>query len=281
MELNHPLYDLTICDVEAWKTPMPHNHLLCGKVEYILPKMCSESIDMIFADPPFNLDKDYGENHDDNLPIEEYYEWCETWLKQAFRVLKPTGTIYLMNIQQRIFRLGAIMEKYGVFLNQIIWKHPIASKTNKDKIFRRAYQPIIAFGKSEEYYFDMYAQRKKSYFNENAWGKGRKERNQNKMPDIWDDIPFVYCGSILHKEAIVIPGTKKKIHTCQMPEMLPGRCIKFSTQENEWVLDLFGGSGTTMAASYKLNRYGIYIDQSIKYHDVALSRISKLKDVLI
>ena len=85
----------------------------CVEIMGILP---SESVDMIFADPPFNIGKRYGgKSGTDKRP--DYYEWCASWIAEGFRLLKPTGTFYLMTIARHVFRMGCEMEKHGVFIN--------------------------------------------------------------------------------------------------------------------------------------------------------------------
>ena len=106
-----------------------------------------------------------------------------------------------------------------------------------------------------------------------SWNKDRAENAKFQLLDYWDDIPLVYAGSIKHKEAILEHGTCKKAHPCQMPEMLPGRAILFSTDENDIVLDPFTGSGTTAMACKKLKRQFIGSEISEEYFKIIKSRL--------
>lgn len=230
----------------------------------------SESIDMIFADPPFNIGKKYGgKASNDNRS--DYYEWCASWIAEGFRLLKPTGTFYLMTISRHVFRMGYEMEKHGVFINKIEWRNVSAAHGKRG--FWPSTQPIVVFGKSEKYKFHTYAQRRK--VDMPRWG-GYTTQAQGQLLDYWDDIPFVYAGSIAHPEAILKPGTNEKAHPAQMPVNLAARCIMFSTDEGDMVLDPFNGSGTTGEACIKLNRNFIGIEREAEYIQMAQERWSKV-----
>jgi hypothetical protein len=127
----------------------------CLEIMRTLP---SESVDMIFADPPFNLGKKYGGKPDTDKRS-DYYEWCASWIEEGFRLLKPTGTFYLMTIPRHVFRMGCEMEKHGVFINKVEWRN-VSSFHNK-RGFWSSTQPIVVFGKTDKYKFNTYAQRRK------------------------------------------------------------------------------------------------------------------------
>src|SRR6266496_3164068 len=225
----------------------------------IMGSLPSESVDMIFADPPFNVGKKYGgKPNTDNRS--DYYEWCAAWIEAGFRLLKPTGTFYLMTIPRHVFRMGSEMEKYGVFINKVEWRH--ASAAHNKRSFWSSTQSIIVFGKTHEYKFNTYAQRRKSKWL--RWG-GYSTKPQGQLLDYWDDIPFVYAGSVRHPEAVITPGTNKKAHPTQMPVNLAARCILFSTSVGDTILDPFCGSGTTGVACIKLGRRFIGIERETEY----------------
>lgn len=231
----------------------------------------SESVDMIFADPPFNKNIRYKGYSDKRL---DYKEWCAEWIAEGFRVLKPTGSFYCMTIDQYLEWKLPIMAKYGVWINIIKWKN-LATFSNK-RSFWYTTQPIMLYGKTPDYKFNPYAQIRSESEVSISWNDKRKESTKYQMLDYWDDIPFVYAGSVIHKEAILEPGTRRKAHSCQMPEMLAARPILFSTYEGDTVVDLFVGSGTTPAACYKLKRNFKGCDSSIHAYNLAVKRIDKL-----
>lgn len=235
-----------------------------------LSKMDNDSIDMIFADPPFNVGKKYKGYKDNN---EDYFAWCEEWIKEGFRVLKPTGTFYLMTLDKNLPETLPIMHRYGVYMNIVKWKNNSAMH-NKRQYWPNS-QPIIVYAKTEDYVFNTYAETRKHL---EMWDKKRDARMKGQLFDYWDDIPYVYSGSIVHKEAILEPGTKKKAHLAQMPEQLPGRAIKFSTNEGDIVYDPFMGSGTTAIASVKLGRKFIGSEISEEYYKLATNRYERWKN---
>ncbi len=238
----------------------------CLKIMRTLP---SESVDMIFVDPPFNVGKKYGgKSNTDNRP--DYYEWCSLWIAEGFRLLKPTGTFYLMTIARHVFRMGCEMEKHGVFINKVEWRN--VSAFHGKRGFWSSTQPIAVFGKTDKYKFNTYAQRRKIEWL--RWG-GYSTKAQGQLLDYWDDIAFVYAGSVAHPEAILRPGTNQKVHPTQMPVNLAARCILFSTDTGDSVLDPFSGSGTTGAACIKLGRHFVGIERESEYVKLALDRWAK------
>lgn len=228
-----------------------------------MKRLSDESVDLIFADPPFNVGKKYGSNDRRN----DYYEWCEEWIDICFKKLKDTGTFYLMAITRHLEKLYPMLGSRGVFINQVCWKNVSASQGKRT--FWNSYQPILVYGKSENYTFNTYAQRRKV---QKRWGK-YSTKPQGQLLDYWDDIPFVYAGSIRHKEAIIKPGTNRKVHPCQMPEALATRAILFSTNENNTVLVPFAGTGTTLAMAKRYNRHYIGYEINKEYCDIAIKRL--------
>lgn len=232
----------------------------------LLRDLPNDSIDMVFADPPFDVNIKYSGYKDKRT---DYYEWCSEWIAECFRVLKPTGSFYLMTITRHLPFTLAEMSKHGVFINLITWKN--VAGTNNKRSFWNHYQPIAFYGKTDQYKFNRYAQTRDS-----EWERfgGYSTEKKGQLLDYWDDIPFVYVGSIRHKEAIMKKGTNSKAHPCQMPEMLPGRAILFSTDEGDTVLDPFTGSGTTAASCQKLNRHFIGSELSPEYYELATKRVN-------
>lgn len=232
----------------------------------MLKGLQSETVDLIFADPPFDVNIKYNGYKDKRS---DYYEWCAEWIAECFRVLKPTGSFYLMTITRHLPFTLAEMSRHGKFINLINWKN--VSGVNNKRSFWASYQPIALYGKTENYKFNTYAQTRDS-----EWERfgGYSTEKKGQMLDYWDDIPFVYVGSIKHKEAIMKKGTNSKAHPCQMPEMLAGRAILFSTDEGDTVLDPFTGSGTTAIAAKKLKRKFIGSEMSEEYfNDIIKPRL--------
>lgn len=233
--------------------------------------MKDESVDMIFADPPFNIGLRYIGQTDKR---EDYYPWCEKWIDECFRVLKNTGTFYLMTMDRHLEKLFPMIGSRGKFINLIQWRN--VSAFHNKRGFWSTFQPIMMYGKSENYKFNTYAQvRKISELNyipnlQNL----HTSKPKGQLLDYWGDIPNVYTGAIKHPEAILKPGLNKKLHPCQMPVNLAVRCVVFSTDEGDIVLDPFMGSGSTAVACEKVNRQFIGMDIAIEYIEMTRKRLN-------
>ena len=243
------------------------NKVICGDALKILPKVPDESVDLVFADPPFNVGKDYGGFKDRR---KDYYQWCEIWIEECFRILKPTGSFYLMTLTRHLEKLFPMLGTRGHFINLICWRNVSASHSKR--VFWNSYQPIMLYGKTEDYIFNTYAETRKILDKNLRWG-GYSTEPKGQLLDYWDDIPFVYAGSIAHKEAILKKGTNRKLHACQMPLRLARRALLFSTNKKALVVDPFMGSGTVLVACKELDRKYLGIDLSSDYCKMSEKRI--------
>lgn len=210
----------------------------------------SSSIDTVFADPPFNLDKKYGAKSNDNLPDEQYVAWCKSWLAECIRVLKDGGALYVYNLPRWNILLGAYLMEQGLTFRHDITVEvkstlPIAGRlypahysllyfTNgKPKTFRKIRTPIEVCrhcgGEVKDY------------------GGHRKAMNPLgvNLKDVWTDIPPVRHWKFKSKHRPANALSTK----------LLDRVVEMSTVEGDMVLDPFGGSGTTFAVCEKKNRY--------------------------
>ena len=237
----------------------------CLKVMRRIP---SGSVDMIFADIPFNVRKNYGKYKDHRR---DYLEWCAEWITEGFRILKPTGSFYLMTITRHLEWQMPIMAKHGVFVNLISWRN--CTSAASPRWFRQEYQPIMLYGKTADYKFHRYAQKEMPRFK--RWGK-EKSPPKFQVKDRWDKIPRVNAGSTPHREAILVPGTNRKAHPTQMPLGLAIRAMLFSTDVGDTVLDPFNGSGTTGEAAKRLCRRYIGIEQDPDYVRLTVKRLAKV-----
>ncbi len=222
----------------------------------------NECVDLIFADPPFNLEKDYGVDKDKRI---NYYEWCAEWIKESWRILKPTGSFYLMTIQNHLQEMLFEMKKYGIQQNIIIWKNTSMPLKKKYSV---AYQPILYFTKSNQY---TYIHNADGQNTESAMPWGRKPKGFT-MKDLWDDISFIAGGCMASKEAFLYPGTKRKYHKTQMPLRLANRIILASSNDGDLVYDIFSGSGTFIVKAKELNRNYIATEVNKEYIDEVINK---------
>lgn len=235
-----------------------------------MDKLENDSVDCVWIDPPYNIDYKY-EEYDDTLKEDEYKELLEACFSRFQRILKDGGVVFVKQFWKNMPLMFEIGCAYFKFYNMIIWANssPAQPKTN----YKPTYEPIFMFVKGEhpKYFNDKFETRTTIM----PWSKKRLENYFGKIGNIWDDIPYVYGGSIKHPEAVYKPGTTEKEHPAQHPIKLVTRSIGFVTKEGDVVLDCFMGSGTTAVACKQLNRKYIGFEISEKYCEIANKRLSQ------
>lgn len=250
---------------------LPLNQILNGNSIDVLNTLPESSVDLVFADPPYNLQLQNDLYRPDQSKVdavnnkwdkfssfETYDTFTREWLSATRRVLKDSGTIWVIGSYHNIFRVGAIMQDLGFWiLNDVIWL-----KTNPMPNFRG-----VRFTNAHETM--IWAQKKKGLkytFNH----KAMKALNDDlQMRSDWV-IPLA-----TGKERIKSNGTKA--HPTQKPEGLLYRVLLSSTNPGDVVLDPFFGSGTTGAVAKKLGRNFIGIERDKKYVKVAQKRINAIE----
>ena len=250
---------------------MPKNELIVGECAEVMSGLPDESVDLIFADPPYNLQL-AGDllrpNHTRVDGVEDawdqfesfaaYDEFSRAWLAEAQRILKPTGSLWVIGSYHNIFRLGTQLQDLGFWLlNDVIWRKTNPMPNFRGRRFTNATETLIWCAKS---------QTKKGYtFNYDAM----KALNDDlQMRSDW--LLPLCTGS----ERLKIDG--KKAHATQKPEALLYRVILASSNPGDLVLDPFVGSGTTAAVAKKLGRSYIGIDREQDYIDLASERLARV-----
>jgi site-specific DNA-methyltransferase (adenine-specific) len=244
------------------------DRIICGDCVEILGKVAQPFADLIFADPPFNIGYKY-DKYKDERKSEHYIGWTRQWMGACKRVLKPEGSFYIAIGDDYAANVKIIAEEIGLFMrNWIIWHYSFGQQM-KNK-FARSHTHIFYFvNDKKNFTFNdeavrIISDRQKKYQDKRANPAG-------KMPDdVWDEYPRV-CGTF--EERTDFP--------CQMPESLLARIIRFSSNEGDWVLDPFSGSGTTAVAAAKLKRKYTGIELSSEYAKQSRKRIERFKDLAI
>lgn len=251
--------------------PIILDDILQGDCVELLRTLPDKSVDLIFADPPYNLQLQQklvrpnltvvdavDDAWDQFETFADYDAFTEAWLQECRRVLKDQGTIWVIGSYHNIFRVGKMMMDIGYWtLNDIIWAKNNPTPNFRGSRFTNATETLIWAKKSEK--------QKKYTFHYHAM----KHLNDDKqMRNIWR-IPI--CTGA---ERIKIDG--KKAHSTQKPEALLYRVILSSTNPGDIILDPFFGSGTTGAVAKKLGRHYIGIEREAVYVEVARARISKI-----
>lgn len=248
-----------------------HGALWNGDCLDVLPGIVSNSIDTVFADPPFNLGKVYGEKCVDRMHEKEYLVWCKKWLIECARVLKPGGALFVYNLPRWNIRLGGLLAYLGLMFRhwiaiEISSSMPIAGRLHpshyallyftkgKPNTFRRIRTPIQTCrhcgGDIKDY------------------GGHRKSLNPKglTLKDVWTDI-----SPVRHSKFKDYKGRKANALSTKMLD----RVVEMSTVEGDIVLDPFGGSGTTFAVCELKNRYWLGIE--IDFADVIRNRLNASK----
>lgn len=231
---------------------------ICGDVIEELRKIKSKSVDLIVTDPPYNLSKDYG-NTNDNLEFDEYLEFTRGWLKEAVRVLKDDGTIYVFMGMRYISYLYVIMEKELSlsFNSWITWYY--TQGIGKTKGFSPRHDDILMFTKNP----------KKFTFNlDNIRVPQKYYRSVNNMRG-------ANPGNVWEFSHVHYSNKNRRKHPTQKPEALYERMILASSNEGEIVLDPFLGSGTMLRVCQQTGRKGIGIDINQEFIQLVSKRLSE------
>lgn len=220
-----------------------------------LTEIHSSSVDLVVADPPYNLGKDYGNNHDIK-GFEEYLTFSRKWLKEAHRILKSTGTLYVFMGFRFISYLYNILDRelQMYFNNWIVWHY--TQGIGKTKGFSPRHDDILMFTKGQNATFNLDAVRVPQKF--------YRERNNMRGAnpgDVWEFSHVHYCNG------------NRQNHPTQKPEGLIERMILASTNELDQVLDPFSGSGTTLRVCQQLNRHAIGIEINPNYVKITNDRL--------
>ena len=241
--------------------------VILGDAIDILKKIKSNTIDLIFADPPYNIGKDFGNNKDVWKSKEEYIEWCKKWLDECYKVLKDNGTFYFMTATQHMPYLDVyVSEKYHV-LSRIIWSYDSSGVQSK-KNFGSLYEPILMTTKSinSKYTFNY-----KDILVEAKTGAKRKLIDYRKTPPQPYNTKKV-PGNVWNFNRVRFLMDEYENHPTQKPEELLERIILASSNPGDIVLDPFSGSFTTSCVAVKNNRNAIGIELNDEYYKVGIRR---------
>lgn len=233
----------------------------------VLKKMKDRSVQLIFADAPYNIGKDFGNNSDKWESVHAYIEWCKTWIDECMRVLSDNGTMYFMTATQHMPYLDVFAsEKYNV-LCRIIWSYDSSGVQSK-KMYGSLYEPILMISKTN----------KASYtFNHEDILVEAKTGAKRNLIDYRKNPPQPYSsekvpGNVWDFSRVRFKMDEYENHPTQKPEALLERIIKASSNPGDVVLDPFSGSFTTSAVAVRLGRVGIGIDMNEEYYEMGLRR---------
>ncbi|MEM1131505.1 MAG: DNA methyltransferase [Pseudomonadota bacterium] len=254
----------------AAKAPtLPLNTILRGDCIEAMRCLPDASVDMVFADPPYNLQLggdltrpegsvvDAVDNDWDKFDtFRAYDEFTRAWLTEARRVLKPDGSLWVIGSYHNIFRVGAVLQDLGYWiLNDIVWRKANPMPNFRGTRFTNAHETMIwaSHGEKSKYTFNY-----------------RAMKTLNDELQMRSDWVLPICGG---SERLKRNG--KKAHPTQKPEALLYRVLLASTNKGDVVLDPFFGTGTTGAVARRLGRDWIGCERDETYIEVAEQRISE------
>lgn len=233
----------------------------------ILRKIKSDSVKLIFADAPYNIGKDFGNNQDKWETVEAYINWCKEWLDECMRILTDDGSMYFMTATQHMPYLDIYAtQKYNV-LCRIVWTYDSSGVQSK-KVYGSLYEPILMINKSAKANYT---------FNHQDIMVEAKTGATRKLIDYRKDPPQPYNtekvpGNVWDFSRVRFKMEEYENHPTQKPEALLERIIKASSNAGDVVLDPFSGSFTTSAVAVRLGRVGIGIDMNEEYFEIGLRR---------
>ncbi|KTE21845.1 modification methylase [Sphingopyxis sp. H050] len=252
---------------KAAPVDLPLDRILQGDCVEMMRSLPAASVDMIFADPPYNLQLGGDLHRPDGSQVDAvndewdkfdslatYDRFTHAWLAEAKRILKPGGSIWVIGSYHNIFRVGAALQDQGYWiLNDIVWRKANPMPNFKGTRFTNAHETLIwaSMGEKAKYTFNY-----------------RAMKTLNDELQMRSDWLIPICGG---QERLKKGGTK--VHPTQKPEALLYRILLACSNPGDVVLDPFFGTGTTGAVAKRLGRHFIGIEREDDYIEAALERI--------
>jgi modification methylase len=262
-----------VASAVAPKNRLPANEILVGDCLERLASLPAASVDLVFADPPYNLQLERALSRPDQSAVDavdddwdkfasfaDYDQFTRDWLTAARRVMKDNATIFVIGSYHNIFRVGAILQDLGFWiLNDIVWRKANPMPNFRGRRFTNAHETMIWAAKS--------ASTKSYTFNYESLKAGNEDC---QVRSDWF-LPICTGGERLKDE------TGSKTHPTQKPEALLARVLQAASLPGDLVLDPFFGTGTTGAVAKKLGRNFIGIEREETYAKAARSRIAAVE----
>lgn len=235
--------------------------IVCGDAFQVLKKLPAASFDLLFADPPYNLTKNFGENRFRQTSLDEYEIWLDSWLRDCASLLKNTASVYICGDWRSAAAIQRVGMRYFTLRNRITWEREKGRGARAN--WKNAAEDIWFFTASDDYVFNLenvkIKRRVLAPYVENGapkdWEKSENGNYRLTHPsNLWTDLTVPFWSMPENTE-----------HPTQKPEKLLAKIILASTEENALILDPFAGSGTTAVVAKKLNRRFVGIEATEKY----------------
>lgn len=233
----------------------------------VMKKMKDNSVNLIFADAPYNIGKDFGNNKDSWDSVTSYIEWCKQWIDECMRILSDNGTMYFMTATQHMPYLDVyVSEKYNV-LCRIVWAYDSSGVQSK-KIYGSLYEPILMINKSSQ---SRYTFNYRDILIEAKTGSVRRlidYRKDPPQPYNTQKVP----GNVWDFSRVRFKMDEYENHPTQKPEALLERIIRASSNKGDVIFDPFSGSFTTSTVAVRLDRVAVGIDMNREYYEMGIRR---------
>ena len=236
-------------------------------LEVMKNELPDESVDLVFVDPPYNIGKKFAHFHDKWPSDTEYARWAYQWIDECIRILKPTGTMYLMTSTQAMPYFDLYVRNKLTVLGRIIWSYD-SSGVQAKKHFGSMYEPILHCVKNQKRYC----------FNANDILVEAKTGAKRKLIDYRGNIPKLYNTQKVPGNVWEFPRVRYRMdeyedHPSQKPKALLERIILTSSNEGDTVFDPFSGTFTTATVAKSLERNSLSIEAQYTYLKIGLRRV--------
>ncbi|MBN1803813.1 MAG: adenine-specific DNA-methyltransferase [Sedimentisphaerales bacterium] len=236
-------------------------------IEVLSREISDDSIDLIFADPPYNIGKDFNGIKDKWKSNEAYLTWSYQWLDLCIKKLKSNGSFYVMTSTQNMPYFDIYLRKYLTVLSRIIWYYD-SSGVQAKRYYGSLYEPILFCVKD----------RKNYTFNSKDILIEAKTGAKRKLIDYRKAVPTIYNSKKVPGNVWKIPRVRYRMdeyenHPTQKPEVLLERIIKASSNIGDVILDPFSGTFTTSYVAKRLNRKSIGVEIQKEYVKTGLRRL--------
>ncbi|ELR96858.1 adenine-specific DNA-methyltransferase [Gloeocapsa sp. PCC 73106] len=236
-------------------------------IEILCSKVGDASVDLIFIDPPYNIGKNFSQFQDKWSSDVEYTKWAYKWIDECIRVLKPSGTMYVMTSTQAMPYFDLYLRDKLTILSRIVWSYD-SSGVQAKKYFGSMYEPILHCVKDPKSYT----------FNAEDILVEAKTGAKRKLIDYRGQVPKPYNnkkvpGNVWEFSRVRYRMNEYEEHPSQKPEVLLDRIIRASSNVGETVLDPFSGTFTTAAVAKILGRKSISIESQEEYLKIGLRRV--------
>ena len=253
------------------------DQVFCQDVFSALPNLPDASVDLMFADPPYNLTKSFNNRRFKQSSSDDYAEWLDSWLSQTVRILKPTASVYICGDWRSSAAIHRVGEKYFVTQNRITWEREKGRGAKAN--WKNCSEDIWFFTVSDDYYFNVDAVMLKRqviapYTDGNGAPKDWTETENGRFrvthpSNLWTDLTVPYWSMPENTD-----------HPTQKPEKLLAKIILASSKQGDLVFDPFNGSGTTTVVAKKLGRHYLGVEIDPSYCCLAQKRLSLATDDL-